>query len=418
MKKGLTKGKTGAILVICLIKRCVLWCIDTQMKREIFRGSEEKNQKGETDVMMEKQIRAVCEKFCIKGEYRRYEIVNSGHINTTYRVYFFRNGAIKDYILQKVNTYVFTDPIAVMENISSVTEFIRAKIKQKQATAKRNVLHYCKTEDGDYYTYTEDGGFWRCCRYIDESVCYEHTDDLKVIEESGIAFGEFQRYLSDYPVKDLHIVIPHFHNTIWRYENFRKAIDENLAGRVKETEQDVAGYLSLEEIATKPYRQQKAGILPLRVTHNDTKTSNVLFDAKTREHLSVIDLDTVMPGLVAFDFGDAIRVAASTCAEDERDLSKVALDIEKYEAFTRGFVSSVKGGITEAEKNSLALGAIAMTVECGVRFLTDYLNGDKYFKIHYRDQNLVRARCHLVLARDMIAHLDEMQAIADKYYTK
>ena len=367
-------------------------------------------------MMVEKQIRSVCDTFCIKGEYRRYEIVNSGHINTTYRVYFFRGGEIKDYILQKVNTYVFTDPIAVMENISSVTEFIRAKIKQKQATAKRNVLHYCKTADGDYYTRTEDGGFWRCCRYIDESVCFEHTNDLKVIEESGIAFGEFQLHLANYPVEKLHIVIPHFHNTIWRYGNFRKAIEANAAGRLAEIKEDVEGYLALEEVATIPYKQQKAGILPLRVTHNDTKTSNVLFDTDSRKHLSVIDLDTVMPGLVAFDFGDAIRVAASTCAEDERDLSKVALDLKKYEAFTRGFVSSVKGGITEAEKDSLALGAIAMTVECGVRFLSDYLDGDKYFKVHYPDQNLVRARCHLVLARDMIAHLDEMKAIVNKYY--
>ena len=369
-------------------------------------------------MMVEKQIRSVCATFCIEGEYQRYEIVNSGHINTTYRVYFYRNGNVKDYILQRVNTYVFTDPVAVMENISSVTEFVRSKIKQKQKTAKRNVLHYCKTADGEYYVRTDDGGFWRCCRYIDESVCFENTDDLKVIEESGIAFGEFQLHLADYPVDKLHIVIPHFHNTVWRYENFRKAVEENAANRLQETEQDVAGYLELEEIATTPYKRQKAGILPLRVTHNDTKTSNVLFDAKTRDHLSVIDLDTVMPGLVAFDFGDAIRVAASTCAEDERDLGKVAIDLNKYEAFTRGFVSAIKNSITEAEKDSLALGAIAMTVECGVRFLSDYLNGDKYFKIHYPDQNLVRARCHLVLARDMIAHLDEMQAIVDKYYAK
>lgn len=368
--------------------------------------------------MVEKQIRSVCATFCIEGEYQRYEIVNSGHINTTYRVYFYRNGNVKDYILQRVNTYVFTDPVAVMENISSVTEFVRSKIKQKQKTAKRNVLHYCKTADGEYYVRTDDGGFWRCCRYIDESVCFENTDDLKVIEESGIAFGEFQLHLADYPVDKLHIVIPHFHNTVWRYENFRKAVEENAANRLQETERDVAGYLELEEIATTPYKRQKAGILPLRVTHNDTKTSNVLFDAKTRDHLSVIDLDTVMPGLVAFDFGDAIRVAASTCAEDERDLGKVAIDLNKYEAFTRGFVSTIKNSITEAEKDSLALGVIAMTVECGVRFLSDYLNGDKYFKIHYPDQNLVRARCHLVLARDMIAHLDEMQAIVDKYYAK
>jgi Ser/Thr protein kinase RdoA (MazF antagonist) len=302
-----------------------------------------------------------------------------------------------------------------MSNISSVTEFIRAKIKEKQATAKRNVLHYSKTEEGLFYTFMPDGGFWRCYRYIDDSVCFERTDDLRIIEESGKAFGEFQTYLADYPVKDLSIVIPHFHNTIRRYDAFRDAISADEVGRVKEIEVEIEGYLALEEIATKPYRLQREGVLPLRVTHNDTKISNVLFDSKTLEHLSVIDLDTVMPGLVAFDFGDAIRIVASTGEEDERKLDKVALDMAKYEAFTRGFVSVLAKSLTEAEKNTLALGAVAMTVECGVRFLTDYINGDKYFRIHYADQNLARARAHLVLAQDMVKRLDEMQSIVDKY---
>ncbi len=327
--------------------------------------------------MVEKQIREVCERFGLTGEYRSFEVINSGHINTTYQVYFFRDGEIKDYILQRVNTYVFQDPVSVMNNISSVTEFIRTKIKQKQATAKRNVLHYSTTDEGKYYTFMEDGGFWRCCRYIDDSVSFEQTDDLKVIEESGWAFGEFQLYLTDYPVEKLSIVIPHFHNTVRRYQAFRDAIAENATGRKAEVEEDIAGYMALEEIATKPYRLQREGILPLRVTHNDTKMSNVLFDKKTKEHLSVIDLDTVMPGLVAFDFGDAIRVCASTGKEDERDLDKVALDIVKYDAFAKGFVGAVKDSLIPAEKETLALGAVAMTVECGMRFLTDYSNGDK-----------------------------------------
>ncbi len=365
--------------------------------------------------MEEKQIREVCNRFNLAGEYRYYEVINSGHINTTYRVYFFRDGELKDYILQRVNTYVFQDPVSVMENISSVTEFIRAKIKQKQTTAKRNVLHYSMTDKGEYYTFLEDGGFWRCCRYIDDSVSFEHTDNLTVIEESGWAFGEFQLYLADYPVEKLSIVIPHFHNTVRRYQAFRDAIAEDAMGRVSEVEEEIKGYMELEEIATKLYKLQKQGVLPLRVTHNDTKTSNILFDAKTFEHLSVIDLDTVMPGLVAFDFGDAIRVAASTCKEDERDLAKVAIDMQKYDAFAKGFVGAVKNSLTPAERETLSLGAVAMTVECGMRFLTDYINGDKYFKIHYEDQNLVRAKCHLVLARDMIAHLPEMQKIVEKY---
>lgn len=365
--------------------------------------------------MTDLEIKKVCDKFDIQGEYRSFEIVNSGHINTTYKVYYFRHGELKDYILQRVNTYVFQNPVAMMENISSVTEFIRTKIKQKQATAKRNVLHYAKTLEGQYYTFMEDGSFWRCCRYIDDSVCVESTDDLKIVEEAGIAFGEFQLYLADYPVKDLHIVIPHFHNTIMRFEALKSAVLENEAGRLDEVRELLDEYLALEEIATRPYRLQRAGVLPLRVTHNDTKPSNILFDRETKEHLSVIDLDTVMPGLVAFDFGDAIRVIASTGAEDEKDLSKVAVDMKKYEAFAKGFVSTVSVRLTEAEQKNLAIGAVAMTVECGIRFLTDYLDGDKYFRIHYPDQNLVRARCHLTLAKDMVARLDEMQAIVDQY---
>lgn len=363
--------------------------------------------------MRTEEIKSVCARFALKGEYLRYELINSGHINTTYRVYFFRDGEEKDYILQKVNTFVFKNPVEVMENISSVTEFIRRKIKQKQATAKRNVLHYSATGTGEYYTVMENGDFWRCCRYIDGSICFEATDNLEVVEEAGKAFGEFQMYLSDYPVKDLNIVIPHFHNTVMRYETFRKSIQADVCDRKKEVEKEIVEYLALEEVATRPYRLQRQGVLPLRVTHNDTKISNVLFDEKTLKHLSVIDLDTVMPGLVAFDFGDAIRVVASTGAEDEKDISKIALDIRKYEAFARGFVGVLKNTMTEDEKRTLALGAVAMTVECGMRFLTDYLDGDVYFRVHYPEHNLVRARAQLALAKDMILRLDEMQSIVD-----
>lgn len=364
---------------------------------------------------IEQQIQAVCKKFQIEGEYQSFVVVSNGHINSSYQVFFLRSGVMKDYILQKINTYVFHDPIAVMENISSVTEYIRAKIKKKQATAKRNVLHYAKTEEGVYYTILEDGSFWRCCRYIDDSVCFEWTDNLQVVESAGKAFGEFQLYLADYPVEKLNIVIPHFHNTVMRFETFRKSIENDLSNRRKGIQPWIDSYLQLEEIATRLYRLQKQGVLKLRVTHNDTKPSNVLFDKTTLEHLSVIDLDTVMPGLVACDFGDAIRVIGSTGAEDEQDLAKVALDMEKYEAFTRGFVGTLRDGLTQAEKETLALGAVAMTVECGIRFLGDYLDGDKYFRVHYPEQNLARAKAHLILAQDMVKRLDEMQSIVDKY---
>ncbi len=366
--------------------------------------------KDETQTIVE-----VCKRFCIEGEYRGYEVISGGHINKTYRVDFFRRGELKDYIVQCVNTYVFRDPIAVMKNISSVTEYIRAKIKATGVSAKRKVLHYAKTDEGKYYTVLEDGSFWRCYRYIDDSVSFMQTDDLFVIEESGKAFGEFQTQLVDFPVEQLNIVIPHFHNTIRRYEALYESAKKDEAGRLSEVLELLEGYKNLEALATKPYCLQRENVLPLRVTHNDTKTSNVLFDEATKKRLSVIDLDTVMPGLIAFDFGDAIRVAASTVDEDEKDLSKVALDLQKYEAFTRGFVGAVKDMLLDAEKQTLALGALAMTVECGARFLTDYLNGDKYFRVHYPDQNLARAKCHLVLAKDMERKLQQMQDIVDKY---
>ena len=369
------------------------------------------------DKVQEQQtILEVCQRFNLQGEYRYYEQINSGHINTTYCVYYFRDGEIKDYILQCINTYVFKDPYSVMDNISSVTEYIRAKIKATGISAKRFVLHYSTTEDGKYYTVLPDGGFWRCCRFIDGSISPENTEDLFLIEQSGRAFGEFQMYLADYPIKDLNIVIPHFHNTIRRYDALRTAVNENQAGRLNEVRDVLQGFYALEEYATEPYRLQKQGVLPLRVTHNDTKTSNVLFDAVTQERLTVIDLDTVMPGLVAFDFGDAIRMVGSVSPkEDEQDLSKVTVDMEKFEAFTKGFVHEVKDAITPAELDSLAMGALAMTAECGIRFLTDYLDGDKYFRIHYPEQNLARAKRHLALAQDMLKCMDEMKAVVKKY---
>ena len=240
------------------------------------------------------------------------------------------------------------------------------------------------------------------------------TDNLKVIEESGRAFGEFQYYLSDYPVKSLHIAIPHFHNTVNRYTLFREAVRNDLAGRKASVEKEIGEYLALEDVATRMYKMQRAGELPLKVTHNDTKCNNVLFDKDDFSHLSVIDLDTVMPGLVGFDFGDAIRFTANAADEDEADLSLVRLDMEKYKAFSRGFVSVVGSTLSENERRTLALGAFTMTAECGIRFLTDYLDGDRYFKVGYPEHNLVRSRCQLKLAQDMISRLDEMNDVIEE----
>ncbi len=364
---------------------------------------------------MNRKIERICRRFGIEGEYSSFESLTNGHINTTYKVYFIRDGEIKDYILQRINTYVFKNPIEVMDNIVGVTEYIRKKIKATGISAKRFVLHYQCAESGKYYIEDGEGGFWRCCRYIDDSVTFNITNNLKVIEESGKAFGEFQMHLADFPVENLNIAIPHFHNTVMRYATFDETVSQDVMGRKSGVLSEIEEYKSLENIATEMYKMQKRGELPLKVTHNDTKCNNVLFDKDTFSHLSVIDLDTVMPGLVGFDFGDAIRFTANTCDEDEKDVSLVKLDMKKYEAFTRGFLSMVGKTLSAAEKNTLALGAVTMTVECGLRFLTDYLDGDKYFKTDYPEHNLVRARCQLALAKDMLSRYEEMKNVVEKY---
>ena len=361
-------------------------------------------------------VEKLCRAFQIKGEYLGYELMTYGHINKTLKTYFRSEDKTRIFILQRLNTYVFKKPKGIMSNIISVTEFIRAKMKAKGIeNTQRFVLHYCKTEGGVPYVYDDEGGFWRAYGFIEDSEGINITDDPFIIEESGRAFGEFQNYLSDYETDKLFISIPHFHNTVNRYRIFKEAITNNFADRKNGVTEEIKEFLALEDVATRMYTMQTSGELPLRVTHNDTKSNNVLFDVNTHEHLAVIDLDTVMPGLVGFDYGDAIRFSASSALEDEPDLKKVALDLKKFEAFTKGFVGEVRSSLSENEKETLALGAITMTIEVGVRFLTDYLDGDKYFGTEYPEHNLVRARCQLALAKDMIKKVDQMNEIVCKY---
>ncbi len=363
----------------------------------------------------EEQICEVCARFGLCRSERDCERLTGGHINSTYRVYYWQDGEEWNCIVQRINTYVFRDPIALMENIAIVTEFLCEK-RLRSGSDLQNALRYLRAKDGKYYTRLPDGSFWRCCRYIEGSTSFAYTNDLKIIEESGKAFGEFQALLTDFPVDRLHIVIPHFHNTVMRYAALRQAFSKSDAARIALAEETFRGFEKLEPLATQPYRLQREGQLPLRVTHNDTKTSNVLFEATSGRYLSVIDLDTVMPGLIAFDFGDAIRAAASTAVEDEKNTDLVAVDMDKYEAFTCGFVGKLREGLTEREAETLALGALAMTAECGVRFLTDYLEGDRYFRTEYPEHNLIRAKCQLTLAWDMAKRLEEMGRIVKKYY--
>ncbi len=356
----------------------------------------------------------ICRKFSVKGKIFSVGILTQGHINRTFDISYSNGKKIDRYILQYVNSYVFKKPVEVMENTALVTNHIKNRLINLGIDHSRMVLEFFSAGEKNYYI-DELGDFWRLRRNITNSVSYGKTGDLYIIEEAGRAFGNFQNYLADFDADKLHIVIPHFHNTKFRFEDLKKSGKTDFCGRFNKCERLFAEYILLEQVATQMYELQRQGRLPLRVTHNDTKINNVLFDKDTKKHLAVIDLDTIMPGLIGFDYGDAIRFTANASLEDEENLSEVYLDFDKFSAFTKGFVGKTKNTITKEELATLSLGAITMTIECGVRFLTDYLNGDKYFCIEYPEQNLMRSRCQLKLAKDMLEHQDKMQNIINGF---
>lgn len=356
---------------------------------------------------MKDKLNNLLKQFNINGNLLNYKCFTSGHINSTFLVEVLNNNKINKYVVQKINSNVFSNPFFVMENISKVTNFIKNK--------NINCLEFFKTNENKYYYKTEENEYWRVYKFIDKSITFNSTDNLKILEETGKAFGEFQASLSNFKISDLHIIIPHFHNTINRYELFEKSIVKNYNNRVDLVKNEIKEYFLLKDIATKMYKMQKNGELNLRVTHNDTKCNNVLFNQNSNNYICVIDLDTVMPGLIGFDYGDAIRFGANSCSEDETNLEKIKLDLNKFEAFTKGFLSFANNSLTKKESETLSLGAITMTIECGLRFLTDFLNGDIYFKTNYENHNLDRSRCQLTLAKDMIKNYKKMQEIVNKY---
>ena len=348
------------------------------------------------------KLEEVSRQFRIEGEYVGYETIQTGNVNHTYRVKFIKpNGEPKSYLVQNVNTYAFRDPVSLMDNIDKVTEHIRAKRPGQLA------LHFHHTADRK--TYVMDGkNFWRMMNFI-YAMTFDTIADLAVIRNAGKAFGEFQNQLSDFDITQLHETIPNFHNTRARYQQLADAVAKDPVGRVAEV-QDELNYLeSIKDLACTLTDMQAEGKLPLRVTHNDTKINNVLFDPQSGEALVVIDLDTVMPGLVGHDFGDAIRFAANKCEEDCPDASKAGVDMEVFRAFAEGFLEQTANTLTPNEINTLALSCLTLTAELSTRFLADYILGDPYFKIKSPDHNLVRTRCQIALARDMQKHLPEME---------
>ncbi|MBQ2928303.1 MAG: phosphotransferase [Oscillospiraceae bacterium] len=342
--------------------------------------------------------------FRIEYEYLGYETIQMGNVNRTYKVNFMLpEGKPKSFLVQNVNTYAFRNPIGLMDNIDKVTEFIRAKKPGQLA------LHFHHTEDRK--TYVADGkNFWRMTNYV-PSVTYNTVTDLQIIRNAGMAFGEFQMDLADFDIRELIETIPGFHNTRQRYETLQRSIQENKAGRVQEVQEEIAFLLSVKDLACKLTDLQQEGKLPLRVTHNDTKINNVLFHPETCNPMIVVDLDTVMPGLIGHDFGDAIRFAANYVEEDCRDLSKVGVNLDVFRAFAEGFLSKTAKTMTETELETLALSSFVLTAELATRFLTDYLDGDLYFKTNAPDHNLVRTRCQIALAKDMLKKMEQMEQI-------
>ncbi|WP_322174325.1 phosphotransferase enzyme family protein [Acutalibacter caecimuris] len=317
-----------------------------------------------------------------------------GHINDTYLV----DGT---YVLQRINHFVFPHPEHIMENMLGVTRFLREKILQRGGDPERESLQVVLTGAGDPFYRDEEGNYWRCTLYVQATSSFETPDSPDMLFEAGRAFGDFQAMLNGYPADTLHEIIKDFHNTPVRLSQLEAAAAADPKGRLKEVAAELEFAFSRREDAGLLTGLLAAGRLPLRVTHNDTKMSNILFDETTKKAVCVIDLDTVMPGLTAFDFGDSIRAGASTAAEDETDLSKVRFDMQLYRAYTRGFLSTAGAALTEEELDTLPDGAWAMTYEVGVRFLTDYLNGDVYFRTTHPRHNLDRARNQFCLAKQM-----------------
>lgn len=341
--------------------------------------------------------------FRLEGAPVRCERHGNGHINETY---FVATDQQRDYILQQMNTQIFPDVDGLMRNVAAVSEHLRRKCDDP-----RRVLTLVPTVDGAFYHRAEDGSCWRMMAFIPGGVCLEQVEDPEDMRQCGVGFGMFQSQLADFPAQTLVETIPRFHDTPERYRQLHQAIEENRAGRLNEVQREVEAYLAREAEADGLVRLHREGLLPTRVTHNDTKLNNIMLDAETRTALCVLDLDTVMPGLAANDFGDAIRSGASTALEDERDLSRVNLSLPYYEAFAEGFLGACGGSLTALELEILPLGAKLMTLECGTRFLADYLNGDVYYHVSRERHNLDRARTQIKLVQDMERHWDEMRRI-------
>ena len=338
-----------------------------------------------------------------------------GHINDTFCVVCKTpEGGTARFILQRLSQAAFPHPEEVMENFVGITSYLRREILAEGGDPLRETLSLVKTGDGADFVTDAEGRAWRLMPFIENADCYQSATP-ELFAASGRAFGRFQYMLRDYPARTLHETIPHFHDTESRFEQFLAALEADKMNRAEGVSPEIQFILRRKADCGVALRALREGKLPLRVTHNDTKLNNILIDRDTHEGICIIDLDTTMPGLAINDFGDSIRFGANHCMEDEQDLTKVNFDISLYEVFTRGFLEGARGSLTPAELEYLPWGARLMTLECGIRFLTDYLDGDHYFHVSHPRQNLDRARTQLKLVKDMEEQFDAMGAVVAKY---
>ena len=361
-------------------------------------------------------IASVLSKFGIQYDAFQIETFHSGHINSTHRVATRFKGVSDCFVVQRINTYVFPDPVGIMENIELVTGHIRRKLEAAGVDPTGRVLDFLKRPDGTNYYFENADAFWRVYRFVPNTITYDKAEEPAILTSAGRAFGTFQTQLADVDMSLLKETIPGFHDTPRRMRNLMDAVKTADPQRLARLEGEIAQIESHRDLWSALMRMHGEGKLPYRVTHNDTKYNNVLIDQTTGEAVCVIDLDTVSPGLAAWDFGDAVRFSGNRAAEDEADTSKVRLDLGLYEAFAAGFIPACREGLTRDELETLALGCATMTFELAMRFAEDYLRGDKYFRTHRPGHNLDRARSQLALALDMVKKLDECSAINKKFY--
>lgn len=356
---------------------------------------------------MEFNLKDICAQFNVDTTIEGY---GNGHINDTYLC-----ESAPRVILQRINIKVFKNPQEVMENIYNVTEHLRSKIQKAGGNPDRETLNVIKTRDGNNFYKLDDENYFRMYKFVEDSISFETVENPIQLYHAGTAFGKFQNMLDDFPADKLYETIVDFHNTPARVKQLEEAISKNAAGRLIAVQNELNDALEYSKYAACITDEMAKGTIPLRVTHNDTKLNNVLFDQDTFEGVCVIDLDTVMPGSVLYDFGDALRFGASSGTEDETDLSKIWFDLEKFEQFAKGFLGETASCLTEKEIELLPMSALLMTYECGIRFLADYLNGDVYFKIHKEHHNLDRARTQFKLVKDIESKFDKMHEIIKKY---